>query len=70
MFATLGALCYAELGTMIPKSGGEYPILLEAFGPIPAYLFAWTATVIAKPASLSLLSLTFARYILVLIFGN
>ena len=55
---------------MIPKSGGEYSILLEAFGPIPAYLFAWTATVILKPSSLALLSITFARYALTPAYGK
>ena len=70
IYGTLGALCYAELGTFIPKSGGEFPILLKAFGPIPAYLFAWTATLITKPASLSLLSLTFASYVLAPIYGK
>ena len=55
---------------MIPKSGGEYPILLEAFGPIPAYLFAWTATVILKPSSLALLSITFAKYALTPAYGK
>nr|XP_002125910.1 b(0,+)-type amino acid transporter 1 [Ciona intestinalis] len=64
VLATFGALSYAEVGTMIPKSGGEFPILLEAFGPIPAYLFAWTSTVVLKPSSLALLSLTFAKYAL------
>uniref|UniRef100_H2YSC3 Amino acid permease/ SLC12A domain-containing protein n=1 Tax=Ciona savignyi TaxID=51511 RepID=H2YSC3_CIOSA len=64
ILATFGALSYAEVGTMIPKSGGEFPILLEAFGPIPAYLFAWTSTVVLKPSSLALLSLTFAKYAL------
>uniref|UniRef100_H2YWY0 b(0,+)-type amino acid transporter 1 n=2 Tax=Ciona savignyi TaxID=51511 RepID=H2YWY0_CIOSA len=70
LLSTFGALCYAELGTMIPKSGGEFPILLEAFGPIPAYLFAWTAAVILKPSSLCLLSLTFAKYALTPAYGN
>ena len=28
---------------MITKSGGEYPYLMEAFGPIPAYLFSWSS---------------------------
>ena len=70
IFSTLGALCYAELGTMIPKSGGEYPILLEAFGPVPAYLFAWTAAIILKPSSLALLSITFAKYALAPAYGQ
>jgi len=50
---------------MIPKSGGEFPILLEAFGPIPSYLFAWTSGAVLKPSALALLSLTFAKYALV-----
>ena len=29
LIATIGALCYAEVGTLIPESGGEYPILRE-----------------------------------------
>ncbi|XP_039249142.2 b(0,+)-type amino acid transporter 1-like [Styela clava] len=64
VLATFGALSYAEVGTMIPKSGGEYPILLEAFGPIPAYLFAWTSTTILKPSALAILGLTFSKYAL------
>nr|CAB3266337.1 b(0,+)-type amino acid transporter 1-like [Phallusia mammillata] len=70
VLSTFGALCYTELGTMIPKSGGEFPILLESFGPIPAYLFAWTATVILKPSSLTLLALTFAKYALAPVYGD
>ena len=66
----LGALCYCEMGTMIPKSGGEYPIFLEAFGPVAAYLFAWTCTVILKPSSLALLSITFAQYALAPAYGK
>ena len=31
LIATIGALCYAEVGTLIPKSGGEYPILREGY---------------------------------------
>ncbi|XP_019510021.1 PREDICTED: B(0,+)-type amino acid transporter 1 [Hipposideros armiger] len=62
ILATLGALCFAELGTMITKSGGEYPYLMEAFGPIPAYLFSWTSLFVIKPSSFAIICLSFSEY--------
>ncbi|KAJ7999353.1 hypothetical protein DPEC_G00193520 [Dallia pectoralis] len=62
VLATLGALCYAELGTMITKSGGEYPYLMEAFGPVVAYLYSWTTIIILKPSSFAIIALSFAEY--------
>nr|DBA16791.1 TPA: hypothetical protein GDO54_002330 [Pyxicephalus adspersus] len=58
----LGALCFAELGTMITKSGGEYPYLMEAFGPIPAFLFSWASVIVMKPSSFAIICLSFAEY--------
>ncbi|EDM07620.1 solute carrier family 7 (cationic amino acid transporter, y+ system), member 9, isoform CRA_a [Rattus norvegicus] len=63
VLATLGALCFAELGTMITKSGGEYPYLMEAFGPIPAYLFSWTSLIVMKPSSFAIICLSFSEYV-------
>ncbi|XP_062817996.1 B(0,+)-type amino acid transporter 1 isoform X3 [Anolis carolinensis] len=63
VLATLGALCFAELGTMITKSGGEYPYLMEAFGPIPAYLFSWASLIVIKPSSFAIICLSFAEYV-------
>ncbi|XP_029354634.1 b(0,+)-type amino acid transporter 1 [Echeneis naucrates] len=62
VLAALGALCYAELGTMITKSGGEYPYLMEAFGPIVAYLYSWTTVMVLKPSSFAIITLSFAEY--------
>ncbi|KAF4094406.1 hypothetical protein AMELA_G00014670 [Ameiurus melas] len=62
VLSTLGALCYAELGTMIIKSGGEYPYLMECFGPICAYLYSWTTILILKPSSLAILALSCGEY--------
>ncbi|XP_064015928.1 B(0,+)-type amino acid transporter 1 [Pogoniulus pusillus] len=62
ILATLGALCFAELGTTITKSGGEYPYLMEAFGPIPAFLFSWTSLLVTKPTSFAIICLSFAEY--------
>ncbi|EDO37074.1 predicted protein [Nematostella vectensis] len=61
--ALLACLCYTELGTAVQKSGAEYAYLMEAFGPIPAFLFAWTGIIINRPAITAIVSLIFAEYV-------
>lgn len=62
MHACAGALCYAELGTMIMKSGGEYPYLMEGFGPLLAYLYSWSTIIVLKPSSFAIIALSCAEY--------
>lgn len=63
LLSLLGALCYAELGTLICKSGAEYSYILEAFGGPLAFLFSWLSVFILKPAMLSIICLTLSEYI-------
>ena len=45
LLAFAGALAYAELAALRPRSGGEYVYLREAFGPVAAFLTGWTSFV-------------------------
>ncbi|XP_077992544.1 Y+L amino acid transporter 2-like [Glandiceps talaboti] len=68
--AFLGGLCYAELGSSIPKSGGEYTYLNEAFGPTLAFLMLWVNFVIVAPGDIAIISQTFAIYAVVPFYGE
>ena len=68
--ALCGALAYAELGTMIPRSGGEYVYLRKAFGSLPSFLFAWTACIVIKPSHVVVTCLIFGEYIVTPFFPD
>ncbi|XP_048209333.1 b(0,+)-type amino acid transporter 1-like isoform X2 [Perognathus longimembris pacificus] len=64
LLAMLGALCFAELGALIPESGGEYAYILRTFGSLPGFLVAYTYVLVARPAAIAAVSLSFAEYAL------
>ncbi|XP_071496786.1 b(0,+)-type amino acid transporter 1-like [Diadema antillarum] len=66
--ALLGALIYAELGLMLPKSGGEHTYLNATFGSSLAFVFAWVSITVIRPAGLAIISLTFGQYIVAPIY--
>lgn len=70
LLSMVGALCYAELGTCIPRSGGDYAYIYEAFGDLPAFLYLWAANLIFVPTTNAIMGLTFAEYVLQPFFPN
>ncbi|KAK8727147.1 hypothetical protein OTU49_009718, partial [Cherax quadricarinatus] len=72
IYTHTGALSYAELGTLVDASGGEYAYFLQGFapgekrrlwwGPIPSFLFAWVSLFLLKPSSLAIICLTCSEY--------
>ena len=66
----VGAYCYAELGCMIRESGGDYTYYFRALGSLPAFLRLWIEIIISRPGSYAVAGLTFAKYLVYLIFPD
>lgn len=62
LIALIGAMCYAELATAFPKSGGTYVFLSEAFGRHVGFAFAWAEFWIVRPGNVGVISFIMARY--------
>ncbi|MBX9671280.1 MAG: amino acid permease [Candidatus Obscuribacterales bacterium] len=63
IFSFFGALCYAELVSLFPKSGGDYVYLREAYGKVVGFLFAWSELLITRTGSVAAIALMFGEYL-------
>jgi APA family basic amino acid/polyamine antiporter len=64
-----GALCYGELAAMMPRVGGQYVFLREAFSPLMGFLYSWTFLLVIQAGSIAAVAVAFARFSGVLIPG-
>ena len=58
-----GALAYGELATMMPKAGGQYVYLREAFSPLIGFLYGWTLFAVVQTGTVAAVAVGFARYL-------
>jgi APA family basic amino acid/polyamine antiporter len=58
-----GALALAELGAMLPHSGGLYVYMREAYGPFFAFIYGWTVMLVVIPGSVAALTTAFLLYL-------
>ena len=61
--AFCGALCYAELGACLPRSGGEYNFLSQTIHPSLGFVSGWISATIGFAAPTALVAITFGKYL-------
>src|SRR3954470_23564235 len=60
--ALIGAFVFAELGARRPLAGGGYVYLRDAYGRLPAFLYAWTLLLVIATGAIAAVAVTFATY--------
>src|SRR5437879_5240777 len=63
----MAALSYGELAAMMPKAGGHYGYVREAFSPLWGFLYGWTLFLVIQTGTIAAVAVGFARYTGVLI---
>jgi APA family basic amino acid/polyamine antiporter len=59
----IGALSYGELAAMMPKAGGQYVYLREAFGPIWGFLYGWTLFLVIQTGTIAAVGVAFGKFL-------
>src|SRR3954471_4447177 len=63
LMTVTGALCCAELAAMMPRAGGQYVFLREAYGPVAGFLFGWATFLVVQTGTIAAVSVAFARFL-------
>src|SRR5881396_2442568 len=58
-----GALCCSELATMMPRAGGVYVFLREAFGSPIGFLYGWTLFLVVQTGTIAAVAIAFAKFL-------
>src|SRR3989475_2593247 len=57
------ALSYGELAAMMPKAGGQYVYLREAFSPLWGFLYGWTLFLVIQTGTIAAVAVGFAKFL-------
>jgi amino acid transporter len=63
LLALIGALCYAELATAYPRSGGDYVYLTRAYGSWIGFLYGWAELLVIRTGSIAAMAFVFSDYL-------
>ncbi|HEY6328572.1 MAG TPA: amino acid permease [Blastocatellia bacterium] len=69
LLTMMAALSYGELAAMMPKAGGQYVYLREAFSPLWGFLYGWTLFLVIQTGTVAAVAVGFARYLGLLVPG-
>ncbi len=67
LLTVIGALSYGELAAMMPKAGGQYVYLREAFSPMWGFLYGWTLFMVIQTGTIAAVAVGFGKYLGVLV---
>ncbi|MFH1224112.1 MAG: amino acid permease [Pseudomonadota bacterium] len=62
VMTVIAALCYGELASMMPRVGGQYVYLREAYNPLMGFLYGWTFFLVMQTGTIAAISMAFAKY--------
>jgi APA family basic amino acid/polyamine antiporter len=67
LMTVLGALAYGELAAMMPRAGGQYVYLREAYSPLWGFLYGWTSFTVIQTGTIAAVGVAFAKFLGVLV---
>jgi APA family basic amino acid/polyamine antiporter len=69
VLTVIAALSYGELAAMMPRAGGQYVYLREAYGPLAGFLYGWTLFLVIQTGTIAAVAVAFAKFLGVLLPG-
>src|SRR5438270_570167 len=67
LLTVTGALCSAEVAAMMPRAGGQYVFLREAYGPSVGFMFGWAMFLVVQTGTIAAVAVAFAKFLGVLV---